>query len=320
MRSIQRRLRRPTALAISLLAVLVAAPAASAGPAILPTHGAWFGAFVNDTRAGQTAAIEKEVTTFESRIGRKLDIDNRFYTWKQTIPTDVQRWDVANGRIPMISWAGADTLTILSGSQDAWIAAQADRMAALQQPVFLRWYGEMDRRPTLTHTPANFIAAWKHVHDIFVAHGASNVSWVWCTTAWAFTAKKHPEVYYPGSDYVDWVAVDGYNWAPVKPGAQWRTFSQIVTPFYTWAATTAKPLMVAEVGLVEGAPGAKAAWITAAGNDVKTKFPLFRAFVWFDSVATSSGLSYDWRVDTSPQSLAAYIALGADPYFAPPHL
>ena len=28
--------------------------------------------------------------------------------------------------------------------------------------------------------PGEYVAAWRHVHDIFTAVGATNVSWVWC--------------------------------------------------------------------------------------------------------------------------------------------
>jgi len=42
-------------------------------------------------------------------------------------------------------------------------------------------------------SPANFIAAWRHIHDIFVARGATNVEFVWCPSAYGFvtgTAQK----------------------------------------------------------------------------------------------------------------------------------
>jgi hypothetical protein len=71
---------------ILLIAVLAgavapaAAPARAGGPLTRAT-GAWFGAFVNNTRATSVSGIEED----------------RFYTWGQQIPTDMQRWDEDDG-------------------------------------------------------------------------------------------------------------------------------------------------------------------------------------------------------------------------------
>jgi mannan endo-1,4-beta-mannosidase len=68
-----------------------------------------------------------------------------------------------------------------------------------------------------TPDPAAFVAAWRHVHDLFVQNGATNVVWVWCPNATdvpnATSAPwNHWTNYYPGDTYVDWVGIDGYNW------------------------------------------------------------------------------------------------------------
>ena len=156
------------------------------------------------------------------------------------------------------------------------------------------------------------------MHTIFVQQGATNAVWVWCPTAWKFIAQNPwPPIFYPGDEYVDWVAADGYNWAPNKPGAQYRTFAQTFQAFYDWAATTGKPIMLAEVGTVENNPGDKAAWITGARDVLKTSFAMVQAFVYFDTRVANNGITYDWRANTSPSSYDAFKAMAADPYFNP---
>jgi hypothetical protein len=68
--------------------------------------------------------------------------------------------------------------------------------------------------------------------------------------------------------------------------------------------------MVGEWGVVERAPGAKAEWLAGARTALKSRLPKIAAVVYFDA-----DRQYDWRLATSPGSLAAFKALAADPYF-----
>ena len=52
------------------------------------------------------AAEKSAVEALEQQIGRTLDINHNFYPWDEVFPTEVERWDLASGRIPMISWNG----------------------------------------------------------------------------------------------------------------------------------------------------------------------------------------------------------------------
>ncbi|MGH9036274.1 MAG: hypothetical protein ACRD0O_10960, partial [Acidimicrobiia bacterium] len=54
--------------------------------------------------------MKAATTALEEHLGRKLDINHNFYPWDKEFPTDVERWDLENGRIPMISWNGKDAL------------------------------------------------------------------------------------------------------------------------------------------------------------------------------------------------------------------
>ena len=75
--------------------------------------------------------------------------------------------------------------TSSTASSTATSARWARALAAFGGPVRLRFAQEMngDWYPwgagTNGNTPAEFVRAWRHVHDIFTAAGATNVQWVW---------------------------------------------------------------------------------------------------------------------------------------------
>jgi hypothetical protein len=291
------------------------------GP-LSPSSGAWFGASVNYNTTDGVAGGQGEITARETFLGRQYDIINRFYGFNVAIPTSLESWSASVGHIPMITWgAPADTIQLRNGVHDTWLRAQADRLAAFGSPIFLRFYHEMDGayRQSTVHSAQDFIAAWRHVHDIFEQRGATNVVWVWCPTSWNFvTGNPWPPNYYPGNDYVDWIAADGYSWFP-RPGAPWRSWQVIFQDFYDWASTMGKPIMIAENGVMEdpNTPGRKAGWITESATLMKTVYPLIQAVLYFDLIHVTPQYTYTWPVDTSTSSYQAYRAMGADPYFDP---
>ena len=253
----------------------------------------------------------------ERDIGRRLAIDHHFYPWDKEFPTARERADLRDGRIPMISWNGKTlNLAIGLGQHDELIRTRARAVKALGGKVLIRWMWEMDGRQKAEHTthPAFYIAAWRHIHDVFAEEGATNVQWVWCPNATAFRTEdeRNAPAYYPGDEYVDWICADGYNWAPGRKGDQWRSFASIYQDFYDWGLARGKPLMVGEYGAQERDPGEKAKWLTEAREALKTKLQGIKAVVYFDSKK-----EYDWRVTSSPETLAAFRAMANDPWFTP---
>ena len=55
--------------------------------------------------------------------------------------------------------------------------------------------------------PATFIAAWRHIVNLFRRQGADNVSWLW--TIRAGRADTRLTAWWPGARYVTWVGIDG---------------------------------------------------------------------------------------------------------------
>lgn len=279
---------------------------------LAPARGALFGAWAEPIGGANYVAYESAVTKLEREIGRKLAIDQLYSPWSRPLQMIVARWDLSHGRIPMISWAGNHTNLIAAGRYDAQIRAKALQMRSLHGPVMLRWFAEMDGRHDrpLVSSPASFIRAWRHVHNIFVRAGATNVSWIWCPNAGHF-AGAVSQRYYPGGRYVNWICADGYNWAPRKWGAPWKSVADIFSTFYRWGVRTGKPLMIGEFGVLERHRGEKAAWFRQTDRQLRTLFPAIRAVIYFNS----DHQGYDWRVTTSRSSLAGFRAFANDPYF-----
>ena len=70
--------------------------------------------------------------------------------------------------------------------------------------------------------------------------------------------------------------------------------------------------MVGEFGAQERDPGEKARWLTETREALKTQFPAIKAVVYFDA-----NKDYDWRVTSSPETLAAFRDMANDPWFTP---
>jgi hypothetical protein len=143
---------------------------------------------------------------------------------------------------------------------------------------------------------------------------------MWTTTAYSFRVNtaRNPRTFYPGDAFVDWIAADGYNFAPGKPGAQWNSFTTVFNRWYTWAALRPKPLMIAEYGVMEdpSQPTRKAGWYNDMRTAVQTTFPLVQGVVAWSTTNTKEGNVYNWNVDSSTNSLNAWRAMSNDPYFS----
>ncbi|HZQ79763.1 MAG TPA: hypothetical protein VFE55_20715 [Acidimicrobiia bacterium] len=313
-------------------------PALPAGP-LVPAQGALFGMHTTPDQSAKDPS-GMGITQREQQLGRTMDVDNHYYgcipTSAAPMPSFRETWDIQQGRIPLVSWGRqCDKAQVASGALDAQLGKIADAFKALGAPFFLRWSWEGDGNQNVgtSHDAQTYIKAWQHLHDLFVAHGVTNAIWVWCPVSLDFyppagqtstdpnLAPDHAingvgaQPYYPGDAYVDWMCADGYAWGPgLASATRQEPFQELFQAFYDWAAPHNKPMMVGETGAMENNPGDKANWFTAMYQSVKQHFPLIRAFLYFDVVGATNA-NYDWRIDTTPEALAAFKAMANDPYF-----
>jgi hypothetical protein len=246
------------------------------------------------------------------QLGRDLRIVHWFYHWTDTLPNSIATMPA--GTVVLVSWAGTFYAPIIDGTDDALIGRAADNLKALNAPVLLRWAWEMNGDwfdwdgPHNGNNPALFVKAWRHVHDIFLAHGADNVAWVWGPNAGSApeAAWNDMDNYYPGDDDVDWVAVSGYYSNGLQtPQA---LFGDIVHRY-----GSRKPIMIAETGMVERGGTVKADFIRVLRQWVVAN-PSVGSVVWFDT-DDDKGTGANWRIDSSDNALAAFREMASDPYF-----
>jgi beta-mannanase len=233
----------------------------------------------------------------------------------------------ARGAAPMVTWEpwdhrsgrvqGAYSLRrIAAGQFDELLVRGAREAAAWGRPLFVRFAHEMNGRwypwGRAANRPRDYIAAWRHVVGIFRAEGATNVRWVWSPNVDDGTMPFR--AHYPGDRWVDWVALDGYNWGRLHGPEGWQSLGQVFGPSYdVLTRMTSKPVMLAELGATEHG-GSKADWIRdALLRELPARMPKVRAFVWFDVEAEA-----DWRTTSSPGAFEAFRqAVRTSAYAAP---
>jgi hypothetical protein len=305
---------------LSALALLLLSPGpAAARPSgkLVPSRGAHFGAYVNPTmRWGGDMTGRGEVKQLEAALGRRLDLVHTYHKWDEKFPRQLERWSVAGGRIPVVSWEGTSLDRVLNGSQDRLIRVRARAVKRLKRAIFIRWGWEMNGTwnpwsgAANGRNPGRYVAAWRRIHGIFREERATNAVWVWCPNGESVPGEpwNHWRNYYPGDRYVDWVGIDMFNWGSRRSWSSWRSFASLFAPVYSDYARR-KPIMIAETGSVE-AGGSKARWIDDARRSIKRAFPSIGAFVWFHA-----NFVEDWRVDSSADAFAAFRGMAKDPYF-----
>ncbi|MBS1878057.1 MAG: hypothetical protein JST31_00950 [Actinobacteria bacterium] len=224
------------------------------------------------------------------------------------------------GAIPFFSWGSQSIPSsvnekayrlkrIANGAFDPYIRQFAEEAKAWGHPFFLRFNWEMNGfwfpwgAGANGNTPKEFVAAWRHVHNIFSRVGANNATWVWCPNV-DFTRKLEPlNALYPGNRYVDWTCVDGFNWGNTELSAGWMSFNEIFSETYERILKIApkKPMVIGETASEERG-GSKAAWIRRMLELIPQKYKKVRALAWLDE--RDQGMN--WPLESSPSAASAF--------------
>src|SRR5215218_7017581 len=223
------------------------------------------------------------------------------------------------GRLPMMTWEPWNHTTpsanpyslpaIAAGEFDAYLSAQGKALAAVGAPVAVRFGHEMNGswypwgQGVDGNTAEDYVAAYRHVHDVIAAAGASNVVWVWSP----ITVISRPDVplapLYPGDDYVDWVGLSVYFSASIS------TYAADVPPTLRQLDqfASAKPIYVAETSVLPG-PN-RPAMIRDLITGLLT-IPNLVGLTWFNH-----DTNHDYRIDNDPVAAAELASRLASPWF-----
>jgi hypothetical protein len=317
-----------------------APPAASAVAAPASIYwGGWIGSQLTGTEAPWDM---NAVATLEKKTEKKLSIVNfsaPFANCSGTcsyynFPVNEMNSIRAHGSIPFYSW-GSQSIPVspnlnqpnfqlsdvIEGRHDAYIKKFAEAAKAWGKPFFLRFNWEMNggwfawAEGVNGNRQGEYVAAWRHVHDIFTAAGATNATWVWCPNVDPENRFQDLAGLYPGDEYVDWTGLDGYNWGtnPARPD-RWRSFDDLYSATYkkiTQQIAPGKPMIVSEVGSTEYG-GSKAAWIKDMLAKVPVNYPQIKGLLWFDKF--DDGM--DWPIETSTGATSAFAEGLGNPAYA----
>lgn len=299
------------------------------------THQIGIGAFLNVSPPAAAAVNE-----FEDLIGRHIYSVMWYQGWDATGQPSFP----CTNLLPVLDHDGVHTdlsfhLTwepwansladIANGIYDTYLTRYATEVKACGLKTRLRFAHEMIQNDVYDNCqgqsncpewypwqdqPTAYVAAFRHIHDVFETAGATNVEFVWCPNNYPFELSI-VQKYYPGQDYVDWLCMDGYNWTNQdgQPGwPDWQWFDDIFYPIYHTFVDHSdifgnKPIMIGEfasceAGSYEQSGQTKPAWINNTFERIKSSdYAQIQAFYWFHI-----NKECDWRITSSPDSLIAF--------------
>jgi len=322
----------PAALAAWLLAALLlaAAPAAPAAAGGAKPRPLYWGAVIGKQLTGEAAPWDMgAIDAFERSAGKGISLlgfSSPFFDCGERpctpfhFPTRAMEDLRARGTIPFLSWGSQAVpgeveqpafrlAAVARGDHDAYVTEFAEQAAEWGRPFFLRFDAEMNGfwfpwgASVNGNTPRDFVAAWRHVHDIFQRAGATKATWVWCPNV-DFTRKLVPLAsLYPGHRYVDWTCLDGFNWGRTANSVGWQTFDQIFRSTYRRVVRIAprKPMVIGEVASEERG-GSKPGWIRHMLNAIPRRYKKVRAVIWFNE--RDQGMH--WPIESSRRSRNAF--------------
>ena len=246
------------------------------------------------------------VQQFAQAIGTQPNLVSYYSNWPEPFQTSFAESASQHGAetvvqlVPMTNDNTPVSLaSIASGEYDPYLRTFATAVKEFRNNIVLSFGHEMNGGwyPWgYRHTsPKIFVAAWRHIVQVFREAGASNVTWLWTVNVMDKNVPApipSPDAWWPGGSYVNWIGVDGYYLQSSS------VFASLFGP--TIAAVrglTNDPILIAETG----APPAvgQVAKVNDLFAGVRTYGLL--GFMWFDEDTEGK----TWRI-TNPQALAKF--------------
>ncbi|MFB7286345.1 glycoside hydrolase family 26 protein [Actinacidiphila glaucinigra] len=264
----------------------------------------YFGVAV-DKAPHSMAPVEK----YAGMTGKQPNLVAYYAEWGAGFDASGVRKAWQSGALTLMSWEPfhISLADIAAGEDDDYIKEYATAVRKLNLPVVLdfadEFNGNWENWGTKHVTAAEFVAAWRHIHDVFADVGAANAIWAWSPNVINPVQQVKLKPYYPGDGYVDWVGMIGYFTLQSD-----NAFDSIFGPTMRQVRTfSKKPFIIVETA---AEPGER------RRADVRNLFEGVAAdddllgFVWFDYRKRA-----DWRLKVSPLALAEFKRLAADDRF-----
>jgi beta-mannanase len=295
------------------------------------------GAFTDEEEAKFPENGETGIVSYEKLIGQKVAAIMWFISWEDAFPAADCEIAGRHGSLPMVTWelfwpsvdpnhsrlcdeseTGLDD--VLQGKYNDYIDQFAEDAKKWGKRVLVRflhefnggWYTWGGKKNGGENGGAEKIKkAWIYVVDRVRKAKAENIEWVWCAHGPAIDVPLDSwnaiRLYWPGEEYVDWLAIDGYNWYPKDPWGKERPYQSFddcfLKPYQEMLALSKKPIILAEMSSGEFLykNKGKAEWIEDAFLKMKTAYTSVQMFIWFNK-----NKELDWRVNSSEKALNSF--------------
>jgi mannan endo-1,4-beta-mannosidase len=151
------------------------------------------------------SGIQPKIVEYDVNFGEPLDMDRIALIYHAAFP------------IIQLDPYRATLSEIAKGKFDAYLRHQAEAVAKIKCPIAISFGHEMNGNwyPWgASHVkPAAYVAAWRHIWEVFEHAGAHNVIWIWAITRVSPYVSSIQQ-WWPGQKYVNWVGIDGYYLKP----------------------------------------------------------------------------------------------------------
>jgi hypothetical protein len=238
------------------------------------------------------------VNAFTRITGIKPSLVVYYSGWLEPFQSGFAMTAANHGAVPIVQINPTDInlAAIADGEYDSYLSTYAKAVRTYGKPVIVSFGHEMNGywySWGYRHTsPAVFVAAWRHIVDMFRALGARNVTWLWTiNTIHKQTRVPAPNRWWPGDSYVTWVGIDGYYTHPSS------VFASVFGPTIAHVrGLTHAPILIAETSATPSAGQPTKIADLFAG----IRLYGLLGFVWFNSFS-----KVDLRI-TSPAAIAAF--------------
>lgn len=276
-------------------------------------------------------------------LGRKLSVVRLYYGLREAFNIRAARQVMAAGTTVIASLdvptSGPSYASIAAGKHDpdflAWLKGAEKAAVTYKLPsVYVSFEHEANApRHKVLGTPAQFVAAWRHLHQLAARaklnwNSGGRLHWALILEHYAYaTAAERPRWslplgyvshYWPGSQYVDDVAADGYNRGGCRiyqntsyPSQPAVTPSYLFDPALRWATGHSKPLLIAEWGSAYFSkdPAFQSRFITQM-NQYVLGHPQVKAISYWDQYDPRGTHPCQFQIDHNPLALTAMKTLG----------
>ena len=246
------------------------------------------------------------VTQFASRVGVTPNIALYYSSWQEQFKSAFA-WEAYDDDVTpavQIEPFGVSMAAIANGKYDSYLDRYAGQVRTFGHAVIIGFAHEPNGSwypwGAGSVSPDVWIAAWRHVVNVFRAQGADNVIWLWTVNSQGPDGAM-ADAWWPGDGYVTWVGVDGYYTGPGD------TFKGVFGGVLSEVQGLGKPVIISETAV-----GPR------TGNQVSGIDDLFAGLraskllglIWFDTAQDSGQYKENWRLEGNSALVDAFRRAG----------